>query len=87
MTERKYIFLTDDEIEKQEKEIDKQHLQKSICIKGVIVNTIDELRKYITFKKIVKKFEDYLEDDNYYYILDWIIYKEKKNKFILYSNI
>ena len=81
MTERNYIFLTEKEIEEQEKEIDKQHLQKSIRIRGVNVNTIGELRKYITSVKRAKKFENYLEDDDYYYILEWIIYKErKKNK-------
>ena len=78
MTERNYIFLTDNEIEKQE--TDKQHLQKSIRIRGVNVNTIGELRKYITSVKRAKKFENYLEDDDYYYILEWIIQKEVKNK-------
>ena len=80
MTERNYKTLTDKEIEEQEKEIDKQHLQKSISIRGVIVNTIGELRKYFTSVKVGKKFEKYLEEEDYYYLIEWILYKEVEKR-------
>ena len=79
MTERNYKTVSDEELE-EEKEIDQQHLQNYISIRGVTIKTIGELRKYITSVKIIKKFENKLSDDDYYYLAEWILFKEVKTR-------
>ena len=71
--------VSDDKIKEQELEIDESGLEIPIKIKGKIIKTFGELRKYAISTKNVRKMEPYLSDSDFSYIFNWILRKEIKN--------
>lgn len=76
----KFRYLTDEEIKADEDELDTYDLKHKLMVKGRIIKTYGDLRKIITSTKIARKFEDFLEDDEFYYFYNWILEKEIKEK-------
>jgi hypothetical protein len=72
-------YLTEEEIKEQEDEMDTFELKQKVQIKGITIKTIGDLRPYIKSTKIARKFEDFLHEDDFEYIYNWILRKEFKN--------
>jgi hypothetical protein len=70
-------IISDEELKRREKEVDLLGLEHQIKIKGNIIKTFGELKKYITSMKTVYKLEPFLSDSNYYYIHHWFSEKER----------
>lgn len=73
-------YLTEEEIKEQEDEMDTFELKQKVQIKGITIKTIGDLRPYIKSTKIARKFEDFLHEDDFEYIYNWILRKEIKSK-------
>lgn len=71
--------VSDETLKEQELEIDELGLEIPIKIKGKIIKTFGELRKYATSTKNIRKMEPYLSDNDFSYIFNWILRKEIKN--------
>jgi hypothetical protein len=83
---RKTCRVSDEKIKKLEIEIDESGLEIPIKIKGNIIKTFGELRKYATSTKNVRKMEPYLSDSDFSYIFNWILRKEIKNGIFVKDN-
>lgn len=75
-----FKYITNEEIKAEEDEIDIYKLKHHIQIKNKIITTYGELRPYIKSTIIAKKFEDFLDDDEFYYFYRWILEKEVEQK-------
>ncbi len=79
-----YKVLTEEDLKEEEKELDIFSLKNRIMVKGKIIKTYGELRPYIKSTKIARKFEDFLDEDDFQYFFNWILHKEiieEKKKF------
>ena len=83
-TEKRIIkphILTEEELKAEDDELDSYDLIQQIQIKGVTIKTMGELRPYIKSTIIARKFENFLHEDDFEYIYNWILFKEiKKSK-------
>lgn len=84
---RKTCRVSDEKIKEQELEIDESGLEIPIKIKGNIIRTFGELRKYATSTKNIRKMEPYLSDNDFSYIFNWILDKELKNGSFVKDNL
>ena len=71
----KYV-LSPEQIKEREELMDTNNLIKRIKIKGVIINTIGELKKYAKSTKIIIKMENFLDEGDFYYIFNWKLLQE-----------
>lgn len=71
----KYV-LSPEQIKEYEESMDANNLIKRIKIKGVIINTIGELKKYAKSTKIIRKMENFLDEGDFYYIFNWKLLQE-----------
>ena len=84
---RQSCKVSDEKIKEQELEIDESGLEIPIKIKGNIIKTFGELRKYATSTKNIRKMEPYLSDNDFSYIFNWILDKELKNGSFVKDNL
>ena len=84
---RQSCKVSDEKIKEQELEIDESGLEIPIKIKGNIIRTFGELRKYATSTKNIRKMEPYLSDNDFSYIFNWILDKELKNGSFVKDNL
>jgi len=84
---RQSCKVSDEKIKEQELEIDESGLEIPIKIKGNIIKTFGELRKYATSTKNIRKMEPYLSDNDFSYIFNWILRKEIKNGTFVKDNL
>ena len=78
---------SDESLKQHELEIDEYGLETPIKIKGKIIKTFGELRKYATSTRNIRKMEPYLSDNDFSYIFNWILRKEIKNGSFVKDNL
>ena len=72
-------ILTEQELKAEEEEIDGFGLKQKVKVKDVILKTMGDLRPFIKSTKIARKFENFLHEDDFDYIYNWILHKELKD--------
>lgn len=75
-----FKYLTKEDLKAEELEFDGYNLKHPIKIKNKIIKTYGELRPYIKSTIIARKFEDFLDDDEFSYFFNWILDKEIQEK-------
>ena len=48
-------------------------------IKGKVYNTVGELKEIIKSNNTILKLEDYLSEDHFFYLTQWLYIKQKFN--------
>jgi hypothetical protein len=71
-----FVYLTEEQVEADEAKFDIYPLKQKIKIKGIIINTIGDLKKIVKNTTIARKLENFLHEDDFSYIFDYILYKE-----------
>ena len=71
-----FIYLTEKQIEEDESKFDIYPLKQKIEIRGKLMNTIGDLKKIVKNTTIARKLEDFLHEEDFCYIFNYILYKE-----------
>jgi hypothetical protein len=67
--------ISKSDLKKKEDDIDKLYLKEHIRINGKNIETYGEIKKYLKKIKHIEKLEDYLEENDYVYLYNWLQFK------------
>ncbi len=72
-------IISDKELEKEEEEINKLHLENKIKIKNKIISTYGEIKKYITSEKMLERLNPYFSNHDSLCLYQWYMIKKYNN--------